>query len=186
MRLPLPHGPTVSGPTDLTDPALWVGVVGLCLALLGSRLYRLAVLAPGVALGAALGMEIANRNGFDTQVVAACSLGILGGLAFFLLERVAIALSGAFVMGGLANLAAASLTGGSPEWYVSAAGAVVGMFLFPSLYKRLLPLVSAVLGGLCVAWAVNAPDDLWLVGEVAVVGLVVQLLLGRKRKAGQE
>ena len=186
MRVPLPYGPTVFVPTDLTDPALWVGLVGLCLALMGSRLYRLAVLAPGVVLGAALGMEIATRNGFDTQVVAACSLGVLGGFAFYLLERLAIALSGAFVMGGLANLGAAAVTGSSPEWYVPTAGAVVGMFLFPSLYKKLLPFVSAVLGGLCVAWALRAPDDLRLVGGVAIAGLLVQLVLGRKQAGNRE
>lgn len=186
MRVSLPYGPPLLLPTDITDPHLWVGVVGIALAVLGSRLYRLAIIGPGVALGAAAGLEVASATGFEHQLVAACCLGVLGGLGFYLLERVAIALSGAFVVGGLANVGAALYLGQTPEWYVPAAGAVVGVFLFPSLYKRLLPVVTAILGGLCVSWAVHQPEDLRVVGAVALLGLVGQLLTRTKGKSSQK
>ena len=68
-----------------------------------------------------------------------------------------------------------------------AAGAVVGLLLFPSVYKRLLGVVTAVLGGLCTAWALGQPDDLRVVGVVAVLGMVVQAASGaRKRRRDEE
>ena len=187
MTLSLPLGPTLTLPTALEDPHLWVLAVGLALAFAGGRLYRLAIVGPGIALGAASGFELAGLVGLDARMVAAVCLGILGGALFHVLERLAIAVTGAALVAGLANVGAALLLGAAAPWYVPAAGAVVGLLLFPSVYKRLLGVVTAVLGGLCTAWALGQPDDLRVVGVVAVLGMVVQAAVGaRKRRRDQE
>ena len=183
MRLDLPLGPPLIVPTDPGDPHLWVGLVGLALALAGGRVYRLAIVGPGVALGAAVGVEVAAATGFNGQLLAAACLGLLGGLLFHLVERLAIALCGAWLVGGLANLVGAAVMGASP-WYVPAAGAVLGLLLFPKVFERLLPLVTACLGGLCAAWALGQPDDLRVAAVVAVAGLIVQS--ATRKKGGKE
>ena len=176
MRLDLPFGPPLDLPTDPSDPHLWVGALGLGLAFAGSRLYRLAIVGPGIAIGAVAGLEIAAALDFNAQLVAAGCMGVLGGFIFHFVERLAIALSGAFLVGGAANIGGALVLGHAAPWYVGAAGAVLGLLLFPSLFKRLLPLVTAVIGGLCAAWALGQPDDLRVVAVVAVAGLIVQAI----------
>ena len=76
------------------------------------------------------------------------------------------------------------VTGQPNEWYIPVAGGVVGLFLFPSLYKKLLPVITAIMGGLCVAWSVGAGEDLRVVGSVAAIGVVVQLASGARGKGG--
>ncbi len=186
MRLDLPFGPALNLPTSPADPHLWVGLVGLALALAGSRLYRLAIVGPGVAVGAMAGLELAGAVGFESRMVAAAVLGVLGGLLAHFLERLAIALGGALLCGGLANLVGAMFWTGELPWFIPAAGAVIGLLAFPSVYKRLLPLVTALMGALCTAWALGRPDDLRVVGFIAVLGLIVQSVGGgdkSKKKA---
>jgi uncharacterized membrane protein YeaQ/YmgE (transglycosylase-associated protein family) len=182
MKLDLPGRIRLDLPDSVLDPAVPVGVLGVVLALAGARFYRLAIVAPGFALGVLAGLQV--PGGQETRLVAALALGIIGAAVLHLLERFAVRVGGAFLTAGLAQVAAPLVTGQPNEWYIPVAGGVVGLFLFPSLYKKLLPVITAIMGGLCVAWSVGAGEDLRVVGSVAAIGVVVQLASGARGKGG--
>jgi hypothetical protein len=162
--------------TPLEDPVALIGVVGGALLVAGARLYRLALLAPGLAAGVLLGLEMTRGASPELRLIAGLSLGIIGAGLVMLAERLAIALGGAFLVGGLANAAAPVMLPGHDAWYVPVAGAVLGMFIFPTLYRKLLFIFTALGGALCVAWAMGRPQDLPLVGGLWLAGTVTQWL----------
>lgn len=160
------------------DPRTVVAVLGVALILAGARLYRLVIVAPGLALGVFAGLAITAGAPARTQIIAAVALAILGGAGLFFLERMAISLVGAAVTGGVVNAAAPLLMQGPVPWYVPAAGAVLGLFLFPSLFRAALKILTPALGAVGVCWAVGRPDNLLLMGGLTVLGVVVQTLSG--------
>ena len=184
MKLDLPGRIRLDLPDSFLDPAVPVGVLGVVLALSGARFYRLAIVAPGFALGVLAGLEVPGSE--QTRMVAAIALGIIGAAVLHLVERFAVRVGSAFLTAGLAQVVAPLVTGEPNAWYVPVAGGVVGLFLFPSLYKKLLPVVTAIMGALCVAWSVGAAEDLRVVGAVAAIGCVVQLASGARGKGGKE
>lgn len=164
------------GGTPLEDPVSLVGVVGGALLVAGARLYRLALMAPGLAAGVLLGLQITHGASPELRLVAALCLGIIGAGLVLLAERLAIALGGAFLLGGLANAAAPIVLPGEDAWYVPVAGAVAGLMIFPALFRRLLFIFTALGGALCVAWAMGRPQDLPLIGGLWLAGTVIQWL----------
>lgn len=184
MKIDLPGRVRLDVPDSILDPAVPVGVLGLVLALAGARFYRLAIVAPGFALGVLAGLEV--PGGQEARLIAALSLGVIGAGILHLLEKFAVRIGGAFLIAGVAQVAAPLITGRANEWYVPVAGGIVGLLLFPSLYKRLLPVITAIMGGLCVAWSVGAAEDLRVVGMVSAVGIIVQLASGAKGRGGSD
>lgn len=182
MKFDLPGRIRLDLPDSVLDPAVPVGVLGVVLALSGARFYRLAIVAPGFALGVLAGLEVPGSE--QTRMIAAIALGVIGAAVLHLVEKLAVRVGGAFLTAGLAQIAAPMFTGEPNAWYVPVAGGVVGLFLFPSLYKKLLPVITAIMGGLCVAWSVGAAEDLRVVGVVAAVGCVVQIASGARGKGG--
>jgi hypothetical protein len=176
MKLRLPGDLKVTLPDTLLDPHVPVGVLGVVLALSGARFYRLAIVAPGFALGVLAGLQVPGSD--EMRFVSAVALGIVCGALLHLLERVAIAVGGAFLTAGIATVATPLVTHEPNPWYVPVAGALVGLFFFPTLYKKLLPLITSIMGGLCVAWSLGVPEDLRVVAGVAAIGILVQLGTG--------
>jgi hypothetical protein len=162
--------------TPLEDPVAVVGVVGGALLVAGARLYRLALLTPGLVAGVLLGLQITDGASPEIRLIAALSLGIIGAGLIMLAERFAIAMGGAFLVGGLANTVTPLLLPGEDAWYVPVAGAVLGMMIFPTLFRKLLFILTSLGGALCVAWAMGRPQDLFLVGGLWLVGTVIQWL----------
>lgn len=167
--------------TPLEDPVSVVGVVGGALLVAGARLYRLALLTPGLAAGVLLGLEITRGASSEIQLIAALCLGIIGAGVVMLIERLAIALGGAFLMGGLTHAAMPVLIPGFNEWYVPIAGALLGLLIFPTLFRKLLFVLTALGGALCVAWAMGTPQDLVMIGGLWLAGTVIQWIT-RTRK----
>jgi hypothetical protein len=161
--------------TPLEDPVAVVGVVGGALLVAGARLYRLALLTPGLVAGVLLGLQITDGASPEIRLIAALSLGIIGAGLIMLAERFAIAMGGAFLVGGLANTVTPLLLPGEDAWYVPVAGAVLGMMIFPTLFRKLLFILTS-LGGALVAWAMGRPQDLFLVGGLWLAGTVIQWL----------
>lgn len=159
-----------------------IGVVGLVLLVAGARLYRVAIVGPGFAAGVFAGLQLTLGAAADTRAVAALALGLIGGVAMHFLERVAVSVAGAVLAGGLANAAAPRLLPDPVPWYVPAAASLVGLLLFPRLFLALLPLITAVLGALCLGWAAARPHDLWLLGGLATGGLLVQIATRPKER----
>jgi hypothetical protein len=162
--------------TPLEDPVAVVGVVGGALLVAGARLYRLALLTPGLVAGVLLGLQITDGASPEIRLIAALSLGIIGAGLIMLAERFAIAMGGAFLVGGLANTVTPLLLPGEDAWYVPVAGAVLGMMIFPTLFRKLLFILTSLGGALCVAWAMGRPQDLFLVGGLWLAGTVIQWL----------
>lgn len=184
MKLRLMRDLVVELPESPLDPHLPVGVLGLMLAVAGARFYRLAIVAPGFALGVMAGLEVPGSQ--EVKLVAALALGVIGAAVLHLLEKLAVRIGGAFLTAGLAQVATPLVTGQPNEWYVPVAGGVVGLFLFPSLYQKLLPVITAIIGGLCVAWSLGVPEDLRVVGGVAAIGVVIQLALVARKRGGDK
>ncbi|MFT5683110.1 MAG: hypothetical protein ACI8RZ_004037 [Myxococcota bacterium] len=162
--------------TPLEDPVFVMGVVGGALLVAGSRLYKLALIAPGLAAGLLLGLEITSGASPEIRMVAGLCLGIIGAGVMLLVERLAIALGGAFLVGGLANAVTPLILPGQDAWYVPIAGAVVGLLIFPKMFRSLLFLFTALGGALCIAWAIGRPQDLPIIGGLWLAGTVIQWL----------
>lgn len=159
----------------LLDPRILVGVTGAVLALVGSRVYRFAVVAPGIAIGGWAGHMLSRGQSTTIEIAAMVGLALVLALVFHFAERVAIRTTGAAVGGAIARFVAPWFLHGDPDrWWIPAIGAVIGILTFPYLYQGLLPAITSVLGAFCVAWALERPYDLWILGGVTFAGLLIQ------------
>lgn len=163
-------------PAELMDPRALAGLLGVLLLVAGSRFYRVAIIAPGFLAGVALADRFLSGLGGALPLVFAVLLGAGGALACHVAERVAVRLVGAVIISGVVHAVAPLVfQRDTPWWWAPVAGAL-GLLLFPRLYERLLPLIGAVLGAICVAWAAGKPQEVGLIGALAAGGLVVQLV----------
>lgn len=162
------------------DPRILAGAAGLLLLVLGSRVYRLAVVTPGVMAGLWIAEQVTSDASNTVQYAAMIGLALAGGVLAFLLERFALAIAGALMGGGLADAIGPHLLGPELHWAVPAVCALVGFLAMPALFERLLPLVTAVLGALALAWATGRAQDLIFIALVAAGGLLIQILLLRR------
>lgn len=163
------------GPELLLDPRMLLGLLGLVLVVAGKRLYPLAIMSPGLAAGAMIGLEL--TPGQETWVRALACLGLALVLGFLLrqVERLAIAAAGAFVSVG-ATAAVAPVAGFAAEWPVLLVAGLVGLLLFPRVYERLLVVITPAIGALCLLHALGRPQDLLALVGLTLIGVVVQLV----------
>jgi len=174
--------PDLTLPEALLAARAPLGLVGALLLLAGARLYRLAIVGPGFAAGVIVGLQVTGGASPSVQAVAALSLGVVGAVALLFLERVAVAIAGAVLCGGLADAVGPAALGGPVPWYVPLAAALLGLLLFPRLYKALLPVLTSIIGALCLTRALDRPHDLALLGGLALVGIVVQLITRKGKR----
>lgn len=182
----LPTGLHLPPLQSWADPRTVVAVIGVVLILAGGRLYRLVIISPGVLLGVLAGLSLTAGSSTQNQLIAAGALAVIGAAVLFFVERLAISVIGAAVTGGLVNALAPMLMQGPVPWYVPAAGAVLGLFLFPSVFRAALTLIAPALGAVAVCWALGRPNDLLLMGGLTVFGAVVHLLSGGRRSKGDD
>lgn len=161
------------------------GVAGGLLLLAGARLYRLSVVAPGILGGLLVGALLPVSDP-TVQAVVAVVLAAVGGLVCHFLERVAIHAVGAVVTAGLTQATWPLVTGVGTPWWAPAAGALVGLLLFPSVFRYLLKWITSLLGALTVAWAAGWSDRLWVVALLALAGVIVQTGTGRRQAVEKE
>ena len=162
--------------TPLENPVAVVGVTGGALLVAGARLYWLALMAPGLAAGMLVGLQITAGASPELRLAAGLLLGAVGAALVMLAERLAISIAGAFLVGGLANALAPLFLPEKSAWMVPAGGAVLGLLLFPKLFRSLLFVFTSLGGALCVAWAMGRPQDLPLIGGLWLAGTVIQWL----------
>lgn len=154
-----------------------VGVVSLALLVRGRQIWKLAIAAPGILLGVAVGIVFGQwwpLPGLGT-IVAAAVLGLVGAIAAWIVERAAVVLAGA-TAGGIVGLVLVPLTG---AWWAPVAGLFAGGVVAPWLYRAMVPLFSSAIGAAGVAWAVPWPRTAIVLGGLAAFGLAVQLMSGR-------
>jgi len=163
-----------------------VGLASIFFLVRGARWYRLALISPGVIAGGAAGVHLTEGMASEAQLLTICALAIVGGAILHFAERLAIALLGAMVLGGLSQTVAAAWLASEPHWGIPVAGAAVGLVIFPRIYKALLPVITSILGALGLAWALDRPDDLLLIGGLSVAGSLAQIILARRERSDDE
>ena len=85
-------------------------------------------------------------------------------------------------MGGLVHAVGPTIMGGDLAWYWPVAGSVVGLMLFPKLFKAALVFITATLGALAITWSLDASHHLPLLGGITLVGIFVQSVGSKRRK----
>lgn len=159
-------------PPDIGPRAI-IGVAGLLLLLAGSRLWRVAVVAPGIVGGAAGGGWLGARLALPPGWIAALSAvgALIGGVVAMLVERLAMGLAG--VLGGLGAVAVAERFLAVP-WWAWPIGAVLGALVFPAVWRGALVPITAWLGAVCLGQASGYAEP-WVVLPLAVLGVFIQL-----------
>ena len=117
----------------------------------------------------------------EPQVMVGLLFGGAAALAM-IFEQLAIALTGALAGGALVMLVGPLLVP-VVEWYVPFIGALIGAVVFPSLYRRLLVPTTALLGAVCVGYALGFDSNLPAIGVLAIFGSCVQWFFRRSPKS---
>ena len=114
-----------------------------------------------------------------TKVGIAIAAGMAGAVLMIMVEKIALSAAGGALIGGL-TLAIGPLFIKEVPWYAATIGGLIGAMLFPMIYRRSLRIVTPVMGALAVGLALERPEDLWLLGGLSVVGIVLQHTLTGK------
>lgn len=156
---------------------------GVVLLTAGARVYALAIMAPGFALGLWLAHTYLPDMAPVWRFGITVGAGALGALVTSRVEQLAVRLAGSILVAGTAYAILPLVWTGPVPWYAAPAAGFLGLALFPSIYRRLLPLITSVLGALMLAWSLDRPTDLLLIIGTATVGVLIQLILSRSAKS---
>ncbi len=177
--------------STLMDPAGWgfdvldarwlVMAIGVVLVLFGSRFYKLLLVTPGFVAGVLAALDYVSIQDQFTRAGVAIVAGIVGAGVLLYVERVALAVIGAAVFGGLAYAVVPLVMGPRVDWTVMAAIAVLGAIGFPFVYRWSLPVVTPLVGSIAIAWALEQPHNAWLIVGLGFMGAVLQLTLTGKK-----
>lgn len=164
---------------EVVEPAsLVMLVLGVGLMLVGARLYGLAVISPGLAAGAAAGLYLPVEP--QLALVIGVIVAGVGAAVCKMVEQAGVRAFGALLMAG-ATWSVLPLATADPPVWGPAAGAAVGLLLFPRAFKALVVPLTSLGGALLVAYAVGRPDQVLLIAAGAAAGTVVQLTLRRPK-----
>ncbi len=161
----------------------WItGLVGGLLLLAGGRMYKLAVLTPGILAGVTLAMLLPPTLGPLVIAGAALLLALVGALLCHLLERLAVHAIGAIALAGLCQVGWPLVAAEPAPWWGVLLAAALGLLLFPRIFKSLIRWVTALVGALVLAWTIGRPDDPFVIGGLFLGGCAVQALSGGRRE----
>lgn len=165
---------------DLSDPLAVRGVFvasGILMALFGSHLYQVAVLAPGLIGGLWGGLLLGRSVGLEnSHTLILCGLlATTGALLCHFVENLAVRLTGAVAFGSAGWLGWPMVRPDKLE----AVGAVVvaaliGAAVFPRIHTWAVRLATSGMGGYLIAEAAQRPQNLYIIGGVMVAGTVAQ------------
>lgn len=168
----------------MADGRIPVAIVGLVLLLAGARVYRLAVVAPGLLAGVFLaheGLALADsKPELWMRAAVLGSGGLLGAFVAWRVEQLAVRIAGGLVVAAATHALLPLAWPDAPSWGPLLVG-TVGLLIAPSLYRRLLPLITAALGSVAVAWAAGEEQNLLLMAGLTVVGAGIQMASGRSK-----
>ena len=114
--------------------ATWL--LGLVLLIVGARYYQLLIMAPGFAIGALISFKVMPASSSETQLLVTVIVGVVGAVFLMSLEKLSVALAGAFVGVGVLELLKPHISTGEIPFYVPAAAALIGSMAFPKLYDQ--------------------------------------------------
>jgi hypothetical protein len=168
-------------PRDLIHrvPALIPGsalVFGILLLGWGATLWRFTAVLVGLAIGAGVGLQIGDAaHDADIGLVAAGVLAIGVALLFYLVERLAFAGLGAVATVALLDaIWPLVYPAGHPTDLVRLGVAAVGLLLGWLLHQRIVQVTTAVAGASLVAWSLQEPGNIWIVGPLTLLGALFQ------------
>ena len=163
----------------LLEPKVTIWFLGVVLLLVGARFYQLLIMAPGFAIGALIALKYMPSSSQLIQFTSILVIGALCAVALMTVEKLSVALSGAFV--GVAIVAhGAPLIGENPPSYAFAIAALLGSMLFPKFYDDFRPVVTSIAGSFCIAWSVHQEQALTSVAVIACVGALLQYFITAK------
>ena len=163
----------------MLEPKVSIWFLGVVLLVLGARFYQLLIMAPGFAIGALIALKYMPSNSQLMQFTAVLVIGALCAVALMTVEKLSVALSGAFV--GVAIVAhGAPLIGENPPPYAFAIAALLGSMIFPKVYDDFRPVVTAIAGSFCIAWSVNQEQALSSIAVIACLGALLQYFITAK------
>ena len=157
-------------------PEVAMLIVGCMLLLIGARVYRVIIIAPGFICGALVAKEYISGSS-EVQLIVTLVLGLVGAILFTSIEKLAISIVGALLTAGLV-FAVAPLFMATVAWYIPVVAGFLGSMVFPYIYKKALPVSTSLLGSLCLCWSVGLSADPVMIGVFWVGGIVLQLILG--------
>ncbi len=183
--------PTMSDVMAWIDPSQWgfgwldprtaCVVIAFLLMFAGSRLYRLMLVGPGFAGGILLAHHYAPAGNDLFKMLVIFGTGLIGALVLHLMEQTAQRVVGVAIAVGVTMALAPQIFGNKIPWYLNYVAGVLGAVGFPIIYERALPLLTALLGALVLAWSIGNERNIWMVALFAIIGTVVQTLSGGRR-----
>lgn len=163
----------------MLHPEMALLIVGFLLLILGARIYRLVIIAPGFVCGALIATNYVSGSQ-EVRLIVTLIAGIIGAIILTKLEKLALAIVGALLTAGLVYAAAPFI--GAMQWYIPVIAGFVGSVIFPFVYKKALPISTALLGALCIGWSTDLSQDPLMICAFWVSGIVVQTMFGGKIK----
>lgn len=171
-----------------------VGMAGVVLLLWGARIYKPAVWLVSFSAGALGAVVLLGAGAEDLPVLADPVVVVVGALLTGAVVAGVAALVhklGLIAMGGLggvilAQTATQLVLAEAGPWWIGLIGGLLGALAMPLLFKRLLVLLTAAAGALCLAWSVGQPTHALLLAGLWVVGVLWQARHRRRRRGGEE
>ena len=146
------------------------GVLGAILIVAGFRLYYVFIGLAGVAVGALIGYNIGLPFGGQAHgwaLIGTLVGGLVGGALSVVLHPV-----GVFLLGAIPGIIL-RLNGFSNSLIALGIAVVLG-FLALALFGFALMILTSLLGGICLSYAIYGNLQWWIPVAAVAVGLVVQ------------
>jgi hypothetical protein len=161
-------------------------VIGVLLLIFGRKVFWFFL----GGIGFLAGMTLATKffGGESTSVLLIIGLigGLLGAAIAVFIQKIATAVAG-FVGGGMLGYVGAHMIGFQTEqfpWIPVLVCGVLGILFATFLFKWALTVLSSVVGAFMIVNAFDLPVALstLLVIALAILGIIIQIRLDRKKK----
>lgn len=169
----------------------WIFVpIGLFLGLLGYRVYRISLFLVGLFTGLALGTWIgSNTDNSQLYLILGLVIGVVLGLISFFLARLSffvLGTAGGFVLSYSIIERTGLNIGGTEEFILMSAAALLGGVLTVLLYKFLIIFFTSVVGTFLIYQATiayfprNSDNWSWILYTILLLVFIVVQMSGRR------
>ena len=166
-------------------------IAGTLLLLLGRKLFWLSVAVIGFVVGAQLAAQVFPHQTEMVKLAVEIGLGLLGALLAIFVQELAIGIAGFLLGGELGILLGRALAFYNPNywWLVFLVAGIVGAIVMVSFFDWGLIILSSLAGARLIMDAVPQITHVERAAGfvvLAVVGMVVQAAIHRRRRVVQE
>ncbi|MEK6571181.1 MAG: hypothetical protein AABZ61_07420 [Bacteroidota bacterium] len=161
-------------------------LVGLCLLVLGRKLFWLFVGVIGFLAALSLSGQTLHGQPQPAVIITAIGIGLVGALLALFLQKVAIALAGFAAGGYITFILRDTLGWGSLQypWLPILIGAILGAVLLSMLFEWALIILSSLIGSYLITQDLGFGSrvTLTLFIVIAISGIVIQAGAMRKKR----